>query len=172
MPRSPRSVAAPPRTRTRTTSVARRRVSRVPTKQEIEEVVEIPVAVSSPRKHHDPTVALIQAHARIRAKNPRMHVRIMHYVVVGLIGLILFVGWVLTLDRNFGAQVQHAQTNEPRVADIIQQGVNQFQAPSPMQPIPIPAVPTTRAPSAFEQRLEQAQTSVPPETSPIPPSSR
>ena len=156
MPRAPRPTAAPPRTRTRSTSVARRRVSHVPTREEVEQVeVAVPVAVTqTPRDHKG---ALIHAHKQARAKNPRTRVHALQYLAIGAVGALLFAGWWFTLDRNLNTQAVRSTSEGPGVGEIIQTGVNRFQMPSPMEPIPVPVNQAPRTPTAFEQRLQQAQ---------------
>ena len=154
MPRSPRT-AAPPRTRTRAVATRRRRVVRVAVPVEPvadEEVVYIPA---------DPKEALIRKHTTLRARKTGHGFSLGYAVMVGVILLLVVAGWWFTLDRNLSAQQGMVDPEEPGVTDILQNGMQQFRT-EPQAPVLVPppsaiTPETTRTPSAFEQRLQNAQ---------------
>jgi hypothetical protein len=160
MPRTSRATSVPPRARSRTAvvrarTVTPRRVSRVAIKK------VAPVSVEEVLRVHsvaDPVEALIRKHAPARAARLSARPPIAYYLVaLAVVALVVF-GWWLTLDRNLQAQRGQVDPTEPGMSEILQGGMTQLRGDTSLVPPVIAPEPTPRAPSAFEQRLQDAQT--------------
>lgn len=170
MPRAPRA-SVPPRARSRA-AVTRARAPRASSRSirvPVKKVATLPtveIASEVPRElPQDPIEALIQKHAPARAVHARRRLPFGYGVAVFFVIALVVVSWWFTLDRNLGAQRHDPDPTDPGVADIIQNGMSQFQTPtsSPIPSTPSQTPDSLRSPSAFEQRLERAQNLTPPQ---------